>query len=180
MVMESKAPAVLVVLVEAAKLCWFVAGLGLDGAVSPLLRSEEGDLSPYQGLDFDEQVSFLRHRFCGVLQRGCDRLWARDRKACQFVFVFGGLLPGTTARLTEQVAEHFVLWMLNPPVAVFACEGGLSSCQTPPTPLAGQLDAPLLELLVTHLAGLIAETANESAWELSAKRASTWTPECGS
>jgi hypothetical protein len=177
--MEPKAPAVLVVLVEATRLRWFVAGLGLDGAVLPLLRSEEGDLSPYQGFDFDEQVSFLRHRFCGVLQRGCDRLWARDRKACQFVFVFGGLLPGTTAELTEQVAQHFVLWMLNPPVAVFACEDGLDSCPSSPTPLAGHLDAPLQELLGKHLAGLIAATADEGTWELSAKRASTWTPDCG-
>jgi hypothetical protein len=175
--MESKAPAVLVVLVEAARLRWFVAGLGLDGGSFPLLRSEEGDLSPYQGLDFDDQVSFLRHRFCGILQRGCDRLWARDSKACQFVFVFGGLLPGTTATLTERVADHFVQWMLNPPVAVFACEGGLDSCATPRTPLAGQLDAPLQKLLDDGLAGLIVATAEEGAWELSAKRASTWTPE---
>jgi hypothetical protein len=177
--MESKAPAVLVVLVEAARLRWFVAGIGLEGTPFPLLRSEEGDLSPYQGLDFDEQVSFLRHRFCGVLQRGCDRLWARDRKASQFVFVFGGPLPGATAALTERVADHLVQWMLNPPVVVFACDDGLGSWRRSQIPLAGRLNAPLQELLDNHLAGLIAATADEGPWELSAKRASTWTPERG-
>src|SRR5262249_3886796 len=86
--MGTKTPVVLLVLVETARLRWFVAALGLDGQAVPLLRSEEGDLEKYRGLAFDEQVAFLRHRFCGVLQRGCDRLWARDSKACQFAFVF--------------------------------------------------------------------------------------------
>src|SRR6202043_980031 len=90
-----------------------------DGRAAPLLRSGEGDLEKYRGLDFDEQVAFLRHRFCGVLQRGCDRLWARNTKACQFVFVFEEVLPDPTGQLTKALAGHFAEWLLKPPVAVF-------------------------------------------------------------
>src|SRR5438105_1397633 len=105
----AKAPAVLLVLVEAAGLRWFVAGLGLDGRAAPLLRSADGDLAKYRDLPFDEQVAFLRHRFCGVLQRGCDRLWARELKACQFVIVFAGELPDPTGELVRSTADHFTL-----------------------------------------------------------------------
>src|SRR5437870_9563176 len=117
--MDAKTPVVLLVLVETARLRWFVASLGLDGRATPLLRSEVGDLDKYVGLSFDEQVSFLRHRFCGVLQRGCDRLWARGNKACQFVFVFDRALPEAAGDLTQAVADHLAEWMLNPPVVVF-------------------------------------------------------------
>src|SRR4051812_48746383 len=108
--MESKEPVLLVVLVETARLRWFVASLHLDGRVEPLLCSEEGDLEKYRGVEFDEQVSFLRHRFCGVLQRGCDRLWARDCKARRYVIVFEGLLPEPTGTLTQAVADHYAMW----------------------------------------------------------------------
>ena len=68
--MQTKTPTMLVILVETVRLRWFVAAVGLDGVATPLLCSEADDLGPYRGLDFDEQVAFLRHRFCGVLQRG--------------------------------------------------------------------------------------------------------------
>src|SRR5436190_16393737 len=110
--MQPKAPVILLVLVQTAQLRWFVACLGLDGRVTPLLCSEVGDLEKYRGLDFDEQLAFLRHRFCGVLQRGNDRLFARGRKARQFVFVFEGLLPEPTGELTRGIAEHMVLWLM--------------------------------------------------------------------
>src|SRR5262245_22309012 len=100
--METKTPVVLVVLVEAVRQRWLVATVGLDGTLTPLLRSEDGDLATYQGLPFDEQVSFLRHRFCNVLQRGCDRLWPVGKKACQFAFVFDAVLPGATVELNRR------------------------------------------------------------------------------
>src|ERR1700722_19301742 len=98
--MEPKSPALLLVLVETAQLRWYVASIGLDGQTAPLLCSEVGDLARYREVDFEEQVSFLRHRFCGFLQRGCDRLWARMQKACKFVFVFESLLEEPTGKLT--------------------------------------------------------------------------------
>ncbi len=167
--MEGKTPVLLLVLVETTRLRWFVASVGLDGRATPLLRSEIGDLERYRGLDFDEQVAFLRHRFCGVLQRGCDRIWARGEKARQFVIVFEGPLPEPTGELTRTVAEHFTLWMLNPPVAVFVHAGG-----EPPRldALAGELDPTLTEPLRASLGGLLAVREDEGAWELARKKGS--------
>src|SRR5262245_47404942 len=146
--MDTKTPVVLVVLVDCARLRWLVAALGLDGTLAPLVRSEGGDLATYQGQPFDEQVSFLRHRFCNVLQRGCDRLWPVGKKACHFVFLFDGALPEATEELIPQVSEHFVEWMLNPPAVVFTVERR----QTPQlTLLAGSIDPPLEDLVRTAL-----------------------------
>jgi len=163
--MEPKAPAILLVLVESARLRWFVGSVDLDGRAAPLICSEMNDLEKYRGLDFDEQVAFLRHRFCGALQRGCDRLWARNRKACQFVFVFQGPLAGPTGELTRAVARHFAEWLLNPPVAVFAGAGAFDR----PELLAGRLDPPLADLLHAHLAELLAATEDPAAWEQARK-----------
>jgi hypothetical protein len=173
--MPTKEPVVLVVLVDAARLRWFVAAINLDGSGAPLLRSEDGDLATYQGLSFDDQVSFLRHRFCGILQRGCDRLWPVGKRAGQFAVLFQGPLPGATEELLPRVAEHFAEWMLNPPVVVLTCEG----VGGPPTPqlrrLAGTIDAPFADLLANHLPGLLAAAADPDAWEVSSRKG-TWRP----
>jgi hypothetical protein len=155
--MDSKTPVLLVVLVEAARLRWFVAAIAPDGRPHSLLRSEPGNLAKYRGLDFDEQVSFLRHRFCGVLQRGCDRLWARGEKARQFAFVFDQPLPEPTGRLTEAVAQHFLEWLLNPPVVIYT--GALNK-------VAGTIDAALEDQLRAGLAALWAARDDETAWEV--------------
>jgi hypothetical protein len=168
--MEPKTPVLLVVLVETSRLRWFVAELGLDGTAAPLLRSDVGDLEKYRGLDFDGQVSFLRHRFCGVLQRGCDRLWARGDKACQFAFVFEAPLPEPTGQLTAAVAEHFVQWLLNPPVAVLVSADGFEAPGPRLETVAGAIDAPLADLLRSRLGGLLAARADEGRWELSCKK----------
>jgi hypothetical protein len=169
--MPTKEPVVLLVLVETTRLRWRVAGIGLDGQAFPLLRSEDGDLAAYQELGFDEQVSFLRHRFCGVLQRGCDRLHARDKKACQFVLVFEGLLPGEKGELTRGVADHFVQWMLNPPVALFTSATGFGP-EPPPdlNRIAGELPPELERLLHARLGELLAARDDEKAWELARKK----------
>jgi hypothetical protein len=172
--MEAKTPVLLVVLVETVRRRWFVAEVGLDGQATPLLRSEDGDLDKYLGLDFDEQVAFLRHRFCGVLQRGCDRLWARHHKACQFVFVFDGHFPEPTGLLTEAVADHYVQWMLNPPVAVLVSANGFDAAEGPRTAtMAGELDPERSRLLNASLGGLLALRENADAWEL-ARRQGAW------
>ncbi len=157
--MDSKTPVLLVVRVQTARLRWFVAAIDPDGRVEPLLRSEVGDLEKYRDLDFDAQVSFVRHRFCGVLQRGCDRLWARGEKARQFVFVFDEPLPEPTERLTAAAAEHFVAWLLNPPVVVYTGAPRLNK-------VAGAIDAPLEELLRAGLGALLAAQDDPAAWEL--------------
>ncbi len=171
--METRVPVVLIVLVEAARLRWSVAAVRMDGAIAPLLRSEEGDLATYQGLDFDDQVSFLRHRFCGVVQRGCDRLWPVGQKACQFVFLFDELLPGAAAELTQRVAEHFAEWMLSPPVVVYVREGGFTDAGL--RRLAGTIDRPIEDALRAGLAPLSTAMADSAAWEVS-HRKGTWQP----
>lgn len=164
--MEPRIPVMLIVQVETARLRWFVAALGLDGRLTPLLRSDEGDLEKYKPLDFDEQVAFLRHRFCGVLQRGCDRLFARAMKALQFVFLFEEPLPEPTGELTERVAEHFTIWMLNPPAVVF-----LQAANSPGlVKIAGDLDAPLADLLNARLGALRAAREDLASWELSPRK----------
>ena len=164
--MESKAPALLVILVEAARLRWFVACIGLDGQTIPLICSEADDLAKIRGVEFDEQVGFLRHRFCGALQRGCDRLWARNLKACHFVFVFEGLLEEPTGELIPAVARHLAEWLLNPPVTVFA---GAKEIERQElfllNRLAGSHEAPLEELLRAHLGELLAAKDDSAAWE---------------
>ncbi len=156
--MEPKAPVILLVLVESARLRWFAAAIGLDGRTTPLICSPDNDLDKYRELPFDEQVAFLRHRFCGVLQRGCDRLWARNLKARQFVFVFEEPLVEPTGTLTRVVAGHFAEWLLNPPVAVFVRADGLEQ-------FAGQLDEPLAALLHDHLNEVVAAKEDPTAWE---------------
>jgi hypothetical protein len=170
--MADNAPVLLVVLVETARLRWFVAAVDLGGCSTFLLRSEVGDLEKYRALDFDEQVAFLRHRFCGVLQRGCDRLWERGRKACQFIFVFDELLPEPTGHLTQAFAQHMAGWLLRPPVVVFrkAAAGGPESAPRLEC-LAGDLDRPLEELLLANVGALQAAREDLAAWELSPARA---------
>jgi hypothetical protein len=165
-----KTPVLLVVLVETSRLRWFVAALGLDGQAAPLLRSDVGDLEKYRDLDLDGQVSFLRHRFCGVLQRGCDRLWARGLKACQFTFVFESPLAEPTGLLTAAIAEHFTQWLLNPPVAVLVSADGFDAPAPRLETVAGGLDGPLDALLRKHLGALLAARADEGQWELSRKK----------
>jgi hypothetical protein len=164
--MDSKTPVLLVVLVQASRLRWFVGAIDLDGQATPLLRSEVDDLEKYRELDFDGQVSFLRHRFCGVLQRGCDRLWGREQKARQFAFVFDEPLSEPTGQLIPAVADHFVQWMLNPPVVVYTGAAGSSLAK-----VAGAIDASLEELVRSHLGALLAARDDMAAWELAAKKA---------
>lgn len=167
-VMQPRSPVVLLVLVETKQLRWFVAGLSLDGQIMPLLCSEEGNLARYRDLPFEEQVTFLRHRFCGVLQRGCDRLWGRGKKACHFVFVFESVMAEPSGTLTQVLADHFVEWMLNPPVSVFVSSGGFDLASPPRlNNLAGLMEPSLEKLLQKHLYQLLAIRTDLAIWELS-------------
>lgn len=170
--MNAKEPVLLTVLIETASLRWYVAGIRLGGEPLPLLRSEAGNLSPYLGLPFDEQVSFLRHRLSGVLQRGCDRLWGRQKKPCHIVFVADGPFAQAAPELTRRVAEHFVEWMTRPAVAFFTCAGGFAagdnlSLRTE----AGELDDQLRQSLDAGLPALLAARDQPEAWELAPTKA---------
>lgn len=114
--MADKELVTLTILVGTTDLSWWVAAIRDNGEVQPLLRSEPGDLDRYRDLSWDEQTSFLRHRFCNVLQRGCDRLWGHGMKARLFLFVLESDFPHAEPELTVRTADHLVQWMSQPPV----------------------------------------------------------------
>jgi len=165
--MTDKEPMLLTVLIETSCLRWYVAGMDLAGEPLPLLRSETGNLSPYLGLPFDDQVSFLRHRLSGVLQRGCDRLWGRQMKPCQIVFVADGPFVQADTELTARVAEHFVEWMTRPPVVFFTAARSFASPEPPVLEqVAGDLDSALRMALDAGLPALWDALARPDVWEL--------------
>ena len=169
--METKESVILTVMVEAERRRWLIASTRLDGTVTPLLRSEDGDLDTCQGLGFDEQVSFLRHRLCGVFQRGHDRVYPVGLKACQFVALFVGTLPGSTPELTRRVAEHFAMWMLNPRVVAYAAEAGSPELAR----LAGTIEPARDEAFRAGLDSLLKLAADPTVWDVSTRKG-TWQP----
>jgi hypothetical protein len=167
--MPDRERVLLTVLIDTANRRWFVAGITQRGEPVPLMCSAAGNLDPYRGVALDEQVSFLRHRLSGVLQRGCDRLWGRQMKPRQIIFVVDGDFDPANSELTRRVADHFVLWMTNPPVAFFISESGWCGSQVPTlTQLAGHLDPADQQLLATGLPRLIAALDDPAQWELAA------------
>jgi hypothetical protein len=166
--MGAKEPVLLTVFVETAGLRWFVAGIDANGGAIPLVCSESGNLTPYLGTPLDEQVSFLRHRFAGVLQRGCDRLWGRQQKPFQIVFVTDAPFAQAPPELTRRVAEHFVAWMTNPRVVFFAGRGGNSPMATAALELvAGALDSNWQSAFEAGLPKIVAAVQQPGAFELA-------------
>jgi hypothetical protein len=167
---SGKTPVLLTVLVETSKLRWYVAGAGLDGTAIPLISSQPGNLAPYLGVPPDDQLSFLRHRFSGVLQRGCDRLWGRQMKPCQIVFIADGAFAQADPQLFRNLGEHLAAWMTKPPVVAFASRNGFQ----PPGPatldlVAGAIDPIFQQALAASLPQLFAATARHELWELAPK-----------
>ncbi|HEY5316058.1 MAG TPA: hypothetical protein VIK18_26255, partial [Pirellulales bacterium] len=126
----------------------------------------------YLALPFDEQVGFLRHRLSGVLQRGCDRLWARAKKPCQIVLIASRALDEAAGPLTQRVADHFVEWMSNPPVVFFVCQDGFSPQPLPRLDkLAGELEPARQTLLNSRLLELFQAAEEPGRWEQIPKKA---------
>lgn len=169
--MSDKEPVLLTVLIQTSELRWYVAGIDLSGKSMPLIRSEKDNLRAYVGEPPDEQVSFLRHRLSGVLQRGCDRLWGKNKKPCQIIFVTDGPFQHAAPELADDVGEHFVQWMTNPPVVFLTVEGGFSVHDVPQLKdIAGQLEAAYREAFVRGLPELISDTVADDKWELALNR----------
>ncbi len=172
--MTTKEPVLLTVLIETARRRWFAAGLTLDGRPVPLICSAAGNLAPYVGVAMDEQVNFLRHRLCGVLQRGCDRLWGRQMKPRQIAFVADADFDAARPELTQQVAEHFVVWMTKPPVAFFTSENGFR--EEAPARLchvAGDMQPSDQEILAMGLPPLVTAMEDSDLWELAPTKPSS-------
>jgi hypothetical protein len=70
--------------------------------------------------------------------------------------------------LTDRVAEHFVQWMANPPVAFFVNSGPFTDSEFPTLKrLAGDVMIPHHDTLLAGLAGLASAMPDPDAWELS-------------
>ncbi len=166
--MTSKDPVLLTVMIKTVDLRWYVAGISVAGDAIPLMQSEVGNLGAYIGVALDEQVDFLRHRLSGVLQRGFDRLWGRQKKPYQIVFVTDGPFLHATPDLTRRVAEHFVEWMTSPPVVFFTSTSGLVPAETPALDkVAGDLDIQWHESLDSGMSALVDVMDKPGAWELT-------------
>jgi len=164
--MNVKEPVLLIVLIETARMRWLAGGIDMQHNAIPLLASQDDDLAPYRTLEFEEQASFLRHRFCGALQRGCDRLWGRKQKACQFIFVTDTHFPDAPAELTDRVAEHMVQWMANPPLVFFSADDrSFQSRPLTPTALAGTLPDDYTEVWQAGLPSLLDAATKDDDWE---------------
>lgn len=171
--MNSKEPVLLVVLIETGAERWYVAGVSLAGEPIPLMRSKAGDLHAYVGAAPDEQVNFLRHRLSGVLQRGSDRLWGRQKKPCQIVFVADDYFTHAPPELTQQVADHFDQWMVNPPVVFFVADGAFSPHML--KRVAGAIESLHHEALETGLPALLSAINKNELWELSQRKPNSHT-----
>jgi len=164
--MPPKDPALLTVLIETSRMRWLAGGIGFGQQVFPLLASQDDDLAGYRGLEFDEQTSFLRHRFCGALQRGCDRLWGINKKACQFVFLIDRAFPDAPQELTDRVSDHLVQWMANPPVVFFSASNeSFAARPVAITRLAGEISPEFLESLKLGLPSLLDAASHTEDWE---------------
>jgi hypothetical protein len=130
--------------------------------------SESGNLAPCLGVPLDEQITFLRHRFSGVLQRGCDRLWARQMKPCQIVLIADGPFAQAGPNLIRSVGEHFAAWMTKPPVAAFVSRNRFLAQEPVILDIvAGAIDPVFRVGLEASLPRLFAALEQDEAWELA-------------
>ncbi|TWT66558.1 hypothetical protein [Allorhodopirellula solitaria] len=171
--MPERQPALLVVMIDTASLRWHVAAIGSGAQVIPLLRSEDGNLDEYRDLEPDAQLSFLRHRFAGVLQRGCDRLYPKQMKVSHFLLIADGHYPDAQPDTTARLAAHFVDWMINPPVTYLLHQGefredsvteSLDSLET----VAGELPETVAASLWAGWAEMVELLSQPDCWELIA------------
>lgn len=167
--MLDREPVLLVVLIETVPLRWHVAAIGSDNCVIPLLRSDDGNLDQYRDLERDEQLSFLRHRFAGVLQRGCDRLYPKGMKVSHFLLIADGHYPNAAEDITPGLAAHFVEWMINPPVTYLLHDGAfttgpLEGLET----IAGDLSEEVASTLQDCWPKMIVLLGQPARWELIA------------
>ncbi|GAA5504992.1 hypothetical protein [Novipirellula caenicola] len=156
----------LVVLIDTASCCWHVGAFDASNSSIALLRSDEGNLDSYLGQPLDEQVSFLRHRIAGVLQRGCDRLFPRQMKASYFVLIADGDFPEADESVTPRLAEHFVQWMMNPPVVYLRVPKNFDVNDAKEIEvIAGEFPAEIASTIQAGLPQLVALRSDAECWE---------------
>jgi hypothetical protein len=167
---SEKTPTLLLVVIKSASQQWFVAGIDLDGTIVPLVRSEPHNLDQYVGQSDDEQLSFLRHRLSGAMQRGCDRLWARNAKATRIVLIADSDLPESDAGLLPRLAEHFHTWMTRPPVSFYRGDRNVTLEELDPLEcLVDKVSDEQAALLQQAMPSLCKQMAAGDCWEIIQK-----------
>lgn len=168
---SNKTPTLLVVVVLSDKQQWFVAGISLvDGILDCLVRSEPANLDAYVGADPDEQLSFLRHRLSGAMQRGVDRLWGKAAKATRVILIADQALPKSAPDLLPKLAQHLEVWMTRPPISFFCGRGKEQiECFSELRCLVGQLTPAEQVCLEKQLPALKQKLAVPMDWEVIAK-----------
>ncbi|MEM8668460.1 MAG: hypothetical protein AAGG48_13160 [Planctomycetota bacterium] len=166
-----KTPTLIVVVIIAARQQWFVAGVSLaDAKLDCFVKSEPANLDDYVGKSPDEQLSFLRHRLSGAMQRGFDRLWAKHRKAHRIVLIADEDLPDSAAGLLPNLANHLDTWMTRPPISFFRGEGhGQFDELDQLSCLVGPLNTEEAASLQEQLPALKAALEADASWEVIAK-----------
>lgn len=139
---------------------WSIASIDAAGEIDPLVQSAANDLASYTHGTFDEQTSFLRHRVAGALQRGCDRLWGRARKAEMFAIEFGPADADTDSALITRVAKHFCVWMVKPPVVCLQADTDSTL-----SILAANTESPDQQRITSGLTAMRPLTAQPGLWE---------------
>jgi hypothetical protein len=111
------------------------------------------------------------------LQRGCDRLWGRQLKPRQIVFIADADFEPANPLLTQRVAEHFVEWMTNPPVVFFTCGDEISNgAELTLIQIAGEMEHADRTALETALIPLREATQETSLWELATTKPTSLSP----
>ncbi|TWT79443.1 hypothetical protein CA13_08440 [Planctomycetes bacterium CA13] len=165
--MSDREPAWLVVLIDTELLRWSAVGIDSRGQAFPLIQSEAGNLDEYKELAADDQVSFLRHRLSGVLQRGFDRFYARGKKASHILLISDGPFPNSAEGVTKQLAEHFVEWMINPPVAFLMTPSAFNvGHEAKFDVIAGDFLRSNLVTLSRAIDGIVSQLGQPECWEL--------------
>ena len=161
-----KTPALLVVVIRTACQQWFVAGSTERDHLLPLACSEPGNLGEYVGLPPDEQLSFMRHRIAGAIQRGFDRLYAKEAKAHQIVLLIDDEFPEASPNLLQRLGDHFTAWMTRPPVCCYRGTSETGSCTAQQLIcISGPMDQAWAELFAKALPQLTESLESEELWE---------------
>lgn len=163
---SDRKPVLLVILIETDSLRWYAGAIASAQQSFSLLRSEPGDLGGYASLPHDAQVSFLRHRLAGVMQRGGDRLYLRQMKTSRFLLIADGPFEHSASGATEHLAEHFVQWLMNPPATYLQVPKDFAlDSDTDLKIVAGELPDDVREALRAQLPELIKARRCDDRWE---------------
>jgi hypothetical protein len=72
--------------------------------------------------------------------------------------------------MTQAVADHFVEWMVNPPVAFYVSHGGFTPQSTQFEKLAGEISVEHCQVLREAWSDLASAVGDSDVWELNPEK----------